>query len=90
MKKPARRSIRSGLVALLLLGAMFAALNSSGTFTKLAFAQNYGGGNLYCPAPYGCNSGGCNKNYSTNTFECTIYNGAGTGCSGTRTCRSVQ
>jgi hypothetical protein len=63
MKKPTRRSIRSGLVALLLLGAMFGALNSSGTFTKLAFAQNYGGGTLVCNYyPAGCTFWGCNGN----------------------------
>jgi hypothetical protein len=49
MKKPTWRSLRSGALSLLLLVAMFGAF-SSGTFTKLAFAQNYGGSGS-CPAP---------------------------------------
>jgi hypothetical protein len=91
MKKPTRRSIRSGLVALLLLGAMCGALNSSGTFTKQAFAQNYGGsGDYNCPRPSWCSDGGCHKNLSTNSMECTLYGASGTGCSGTRTCTAVH
>jgi hypothetical protein len=72
MKKPTRRSIRSGMLALLLLGAMLGALNSSGTFTKLAYAQNYGGGSGNCPAPQGCGNFGCHYN-GTNQNVCSLY-----------------
>jgi hypothetical protein len=86
MKKPTLRSIRSAVLALLLLGAMFAALNSSGTFTKLAFAQNYGGGGGSCPAPSGCGNWGCHVD-GTGHNVCTLYNiPPSTNCSGTRTC----
>jgi len=80
MKKSTRRSIRSGVLALLLLGAMFGALNSSGTFTKLAFAQNYGGtGGWYCPDFYTCGNFGCHdKTYVDHTQVCSRYELPGT------------
>lgn len=76
MKKPTRRSIRSGVLALLLLGAMFGALNSSGTFTKLAFAQNYGGGTGWkCPDPQTCGNFGCHAlSIVDPTQVCSRYN----------------
>jgi hypothetical protein len=74
MKKPTRRTIRSGLLTLLLLSAMFGALNSSGTFTKLAFAQNYGGGSWSCPDPYTCGNFGCHeRSYLDHTQVCSRY-----------------
>jgi hypothetical protein len=85
MKKPVWRSIRSVGLTLLLLGAMVGALNNSGTFTQLAFAQNYGGSGS-CPAPAGCGNFGCHYD-GTGHNVCSLYNiPPATWCSGTRTC----
>lgn len=72
MKKPIRPSIRSAVLAFLLIGAMFGALNSSGTFTKLAFAQNYGGGGGNCRPPDGCGDFGCHVD-GTGHNVCSVY-----------------
>ena len=75
MKNPTKRPIRSLLVCLLLLGAMFIAFSSSGTFTKMAFAQNYGGtGGSKCPDPQICGNFGCHpKSIADPTMVCSRY-----------------
>lgn len=75
MKHPTKRSFRSLLVCLLLLGAMFIAFSNSGTFTKMAFAQNYGGtGGSKCPDPLICGNFGCHdRSEVDHTQVCSRY-----------------
>jgi hypothetical protein len=75
MKNPTKRSIRSLLVCLVFLAAMFGALSNSGTFTKMAFAQNYGGTEgSSCPDPQICGNFGCHpRSIADPTMVCSRY-----------------